>query len=700
MQNGPATQVAKQGSDAPTKTQSMRSKQPPPLLLPITLTLLSLNPAMAQQATELAPFNVSTSYDTYQNSFEQNGANAQLIQVSPNEHIEFDSITKSIPGFHNADSGAASFGNVYSFRGSANTPFFGPATVSIYVDGVPSLDSKSFPEELGRLSSIQFIKGGQASDIGQLATSGAIIIQTPKPNPAQALNIASVEIGTDNLRAASLYSQNRIGQSDGAYSLYLYKNRSDGFINNPEDPNSRIGMKRHEGGYLRLTLPQTFNIDSEFSISWNQARDGEQAYTPTSNPPFTVSKTFDGKTNQESVTSAIKFNKEFDKTQASWISSYTDWKIGPYTTLMEIFPDFSLDSDLGQQNKQWTHEFTYSSINDTPLSWELGAYRQERKVSGETIRGIPDVTTIEQSEFTHSIDNTALRANAKLAINETISAGAGIRWDNTSQNLYRTAIIPAPQYLEFTRKDENLQGDAFISIKLADNLSASLRAFVAEKPGGFSTYTGETQYIPFDSEQSRGLELNSEWLNEQQTIGLNLSLYSTDIDNYQIERSFTETDYFVLNAEKVSSRGGEIILWLQANDALNIQLSHAYTNTKFETYFDPFSQTSFDNNYVPYVPKNTSSIEINYKINEQFSIQNNWSFKDNVYFHEGNQAQDTADSYYTSDFWIRYKKDAISLDLGIKNLLDETYVSFINSGVFQQVNGNPRQASVRASLEF
>ncbi|MCH6256040.1 TonB-dependent receptor [Puniceicoccaceae bacterium K14] len=666
-----------------------------------TTSIASLSPLIGDEVTQLEPFNVSTSYNSFDKSFGNRGADSLQLQLPVDTHVSFEDAMNAVPAFHNADSGAASFGNIYSFRGSANTPFFGPSSIAVYIDGVPGLDARAFPEELGTLKSLEFLKGGQPSQIGQPANAGAILIETVTPDPSISRNIATVEVGTDNLLFGSLFSQNSIGNSDAAYSLYLYESRSDGFINNQEDPNSNIGEKKHRGGYLRITAPIVHEIESELSVSWKQARDGEQAYIPLSNDDFTVSKTFDGDTHQDSITTAVKLFKKFDNSKVSWVSSYTDWEIGPYTTLMALSPEFVLDSDLSQENQQWTHELTYAASPTGSANWEIGAYSQRRDISGETSRGIYNFFVFEQSEFSHTTEITALRANGRIKINEALATGLGLRLENSSQELIRNSTIPEPDSNEPTPKDKNsLQGDYFISAKLSDNISSSVRMFLTEKAGGYSTYTSVEELIPFDRERSRGIELNTEWLNNEQTIGLDVSIYTTQIFGCQIERSFTESDYYVVNADEVRSTGGEMMLWWQANEDLNLQFSHAYTNTEFEHYIDPTTGVSYTGNQVPYVPRRSSSININYQINPIISLQNRWTFNSEVYFHEDNSSDLTAGDYSIGEIWLRYKKDSLGIDLGIRNLLDETYISFINAGVFQKVNGNPRQASVKLSLDF
>lgn len=664
------------------------------------LTILASSSTFAEDATQLPPFNVSTKYNSFNQAIENQGVNSQYLSIDPDTHIEFESITNSVPGFHNSDSGASSFGNVYSFRGSANTPFFGPSALAVYIDGVPQLDSKSLPEELGVVSSIQFLKGGQASRIGQNANAGAILISTPNPDASLSRSRLSLEVGTDNLRGGSIITQNKIGDKGAAYTFYGYESRSDGFVSNPLDPNTRIGEKRHTGASLRIALPKFNEWESEVSFTWNQARDGEQAFTPLSNPAFVVSKDFDGVTNQDSKTTALKLSKVFDSSKLSWTSSYTDWEMGPYTTLMEIFPGFSLESDLGQSNKQWTHEIVYSSHEQTPLSWEIGGYYQSRDSGGQTTRSIPNVMTIEESEFSHDIEEAAIRFNTSYQINETVATGFGLRWEHNTQDLVRNAIVPAPVETRLSQSNDSLQGDYFISTQFAENLSVSLRAFAVEKAGGFSTYTGELAYMPFGRERSKGIELNGEWLNAEQNVGINVSIYSTTINGYQIERSFTESDYFVVNADEVKSQGGELLLWLHPTEKLNIQFSQAITDTVFESYIDPFGQTDFKGKKVPYVPQTSSNFKLSYQFNDSFSLSTDWSYKGRVHFDEGNTDLFTADSYIVGNLWLKYARDAYTIELGMKNATNKTYASFINAGVFQQVHGNPRQTVLRFGLEF
>ena len=189
------------------------------------------------EAIELSPFSVD--YDSV------NGGHVLTVESflnAPTESVsyEFGDLFDS-PGLFSSSSDAGSFGSVYSSRGVANTPFFGAASISTYVDGVPALSPYAFPAELAGVERSIFEKGSQSAYQGQSSPAGTLRISTRSAG-AEPESSYSVSVGESSLFSDRFQVLRPLELWDGGIALTGYRKTQDGFVEPGPDGSTNKGL--------------------------------------------------------------------------------------------------------------------------------------------------------------------------------------------------------------------------------------------------------------------------------------------------------------------------------------------------------------------------------------------------------------------------------------------------------------------------
>ncbi|NEQ67284.1 MAG: TonB-dependent receptor [Symploca sp. SIO2D2] len=652
------------------------------------------------ETVELSPFGVDGETDGLGRSYSiESGSSSSLLLPTQNADAGVNDLFTIIPELHGADASAGSFGSVFSSRGMANTPFFGPSVFAMRIDGVPALSPYAYPAELSPWMSTLVYKGAQPSRVGQNAVAGFIDIQTPHPSVSPR-RLTAFELGTDSLAKLSLLLQGSLGEEAVNYSFLGYARRMDGGVSNLADPSIGIGGVQRSGARLKLRKEGKGRAFSQFVIAWDMARDEEQPYTPLSGERHTVFKTFEGSTEQSSKSSAFTLGRDLGPARLEWTSSYSDWRIGPYLTQFDLPP--LLGSRLNQSSQQWTHDLVLKSSPEMhgDASWEMGLYLEDKDTDGGVFRELVGLFPIEVSEFSLGATDVSLRGRMQHSLDDKWMVGFGVRVSRLENRFRREESVPSAFSTRLQNDSETAQGSVFVQWDASESFQVSGRWHASEKPGGFSVYTNRPEFMVFAPERSRGFEMNGQWDSGDGRHSAVLSLYQSTSTGYQVERSFTETDYFVLNAESAVIEGAELAWQLELDPSLELNFSHAHTNARFKVYRDPFSGDNFAGNQVPYAPEYSSRVEARLALNEGLSLRGSWIFVSDVFFDEANTRSFTAQSYDSGEFWMRVQGKRHSIELGIRNVGDTAFDTYINAGLAQRISGLKRQFAGRFEYAF
>ena len=183
---------------------------------------------------------------------------------------------------------------------------------------------------------------------------------------------------------------------------------------------------------------------------------------------------------------------------------------------------------------------------------------------------------------------------------------------------------------------------------------------------------------------------------------LGLRGFWDQIDDYQFNQSVpASSDFIILNADEVTSRGVELEVAWAPVEQLTVRGSFGYVDAEFDSYQDPFTAgVSYDGNKVPFVPEYTSSLGISYDFGNGFYAQTSARVSGSTSFDAANSSAFTQDAYVVWDAEIGYATDRFSVAFFARNLLDEEYYTYINPQIFAGSPGNPQVFGLRASTTF
>ncbi|MDD4515008.1 TonB-dependent receptor [Massilibacteroides sp.] len=334
---------------------------------------------------------------------------------------------------------------------------------------------------------------------------------------------------------------------------------------------------------------------------------------------------------------------------------------------------------------------------------------------------------------------------------EGLSLTAGLRLDYEKQEmrynseaLMRLGMLRAPNMppveipLDPSVVNEHLSQDFWqllprISLKYActDRTFTYLSVAKGYKTGGYNFQMsadymqGQMQYdmmnkympsmavepMPIDSiasykpEQSWNYEagIRSELI--ENVLKAELTLFYMDIKDIQLTQFVASGHGRILtNAGKAKSYGAELSVQANLLPGLNADVNYGYTHATFRNYND--GQNDFKGHYVPYTPRHTFSLGLNYNklftsgwIDQLFaSAQYGGAGK--IYWTEQNDISQSL--YGTLNMKFGFRKGNIRVDLWGRNLTDKDYSVFYfssrNNSFLQQ--GKPVQFGAEITWVF
>ncbi len=661
--------------------------------LPILLTsLFCLTLQTTWGIVDLSPFEIIGEHDAQSNS--PLTRTVTLGYEAENEYGTTDWFD-AFPELTLASSGAGQFGSIMTIRGSSSTPFFSESPLAIFIDETPILSPFALPSWMAEVSAVTYQKGALPSYSALNNTTGILTIHSFEElfvNHSEFTIQASEYNGwMASVKATTHTDKLGVG-------VALYKRTQDGTTINTTTGND-LGSIDEWGGIFKLQ----YKIDETSSLKamliWNDAQNGEQPFVPIFGNPYETEKPSEGITEFNDFSVSATYTKSLDDLQFRSSITSGNWEMGPYTTVL-VFPPV-LASDLTQKLEYILWDTSLGNKPDIQsLTWETGVTVTQKDTEGSVSRSMGGFP-FEASNFDRDSDELALRFNASYELNESNSIGAGIRYDKRDDSYTRTETIPGSAVTQLQETDDALAASLFYQHNFSDNTFALARIGESYRPGGFSAWTSDPINMTFDEEKVDSVEVSAVYADPTKLWSTRVDVYQNKIDGLQIERSFTDTDYMVLNTGTATINGFETALSLRSPDSIyQGSISLAYTDAQFDTYIDPFTGTDFSGNTVPFVPELTARANFLAQLNDFWALNLSATYTDNRYFEESNSPLFQADESLIVDFSITYTMRELSITLGVDNLGDEVSVGYINPGIYQQVYNSPRQAYLSFRYSF
>ncbi|MDE0594160.1 MAG: TonB-dependent receptor [Roseibacillus sp.] len=615
------------------------------------------------------------------------------------------------PNLHFVDSDTRGYGNIISMRGLSNTLFFGPAAVGLYVDDVPFGDAFNYSSNLLRLESARVHHGPQGASFGRNASAGLMELSTMQTTDTWKLG-GSVEYGSYNSRAVTGYSSGPL--ADGlSHTFQFYWKERDGFVEN-----NFLGGHADDrsvlGGLASIIWTPAPDTEIKFRVMAERVDDGSQRLTPLPfNPAFAgdlfrVNSDLRGRNETERYQLSLHGRKDFDWGTMKSITSYQSWDLGPQTVDLDLSPGSFATSLINQDQDLWTQEFRFQSSEDAgPLSWRGGLFYMNKENNGSTRRmfpaGLAGIVT-EGNRFTIEEKNYAAYGKAAYDLGNGFSVEAGGRLDYTDASMSRVKTL-AP-FGPVPAQSPNSEGIYFspttgIVYAHNDNVSSFLRTGMGIKPHGYSAFSDDPATASFGEERNWSNEAGVHYNDPDSNLNVVVRAFWNVIDDYQLNaQNPFSTDFVIVNADEVRSRGLEAELQWRPIDPLLIHGNAGWTDVEFESYTDPFTGTNHDGSNVPFIPELTASAGFRYDLPGGFFFGSSVRATEDTYYDAANTGAFLQDGYWIWDAQAGYEAENWSVTVYGRNILDEEYYSFVNPQIAAGSPGDPQLFGVRVNLDL
>lgn len=268
---------------------------------------------------------------------------------------------------------------------------------------------------------------------------------------------------------------------------------------------------------------------------------------------------------------------------------------------------------------------------------------------------------------------------------------------------FRTTITPINEQVQrIELEDEwvHFTPSAGIDVEISDHVLAYAKTAYAFKPGGFSAYADDVAYVPFKEERVWATEVGvkTDWLDSR--LQANLAGFYNSVENYQVERSFTVTDYAVFNAENAEIYGLEFETRYEICSYLDFLGSIGWTHARLTDYTDPVTGRSLNGVTAPFVPEFDAVAALDFHLECGFFARVEYFAVGNTKFDDFNRDEFQQDGYGLLGAAVGWRAKNWSLSLYGSNLTQEEYYTMMNPEIRTGAVGIPREFGVRLGVNF
>ncbi|HEX2750284.1 MAG TPA: TonB-dependent receptor, partial [Verrucomicrobiales bacterium] len=319
----------------------------------------------------------------------------------------------------------------------------------------------------------------------------------------------------------------------------VYDDR-DGYLKNPLT-GQRVDDQNHWGVNGGLFWKPAPGWEVSFTAAYDEFDGGAPrlASLDRTGGFYSVESDVRGRQNLKTDNEALRISYENDQWKFLSVTSRRNWDLSPYVADLDFTAIPAGSVELYQGQELWSQEFRFSSNNaSAPWQWHAGAYGSTGKIHGTGFRYINFPNQVNtDTRHTLDEDTAAVYAGVDYKGWEPFTIHVGARADWVSRSLHQTHVITAGGF-PFPMTVQDMDDDWFhftpsagIDCQINPNVMIYAKTSYAFKPGGFSAYSDNPAYIPFDEQKFWASEigLKTKWMDGKLLV--NLAAFYNDIDD-------------------------------------------------------------------------------------------------------------------------------------------------------------------------
>jgi iron complex outermembrane receptor protein len=281
---------------------------------------------------------------------------------------------------------------------------------------------------------------------------------------------------------------------------------------------------------------------------------------------------------------------------------------------------------------------------------------------------------------------------------------AGVRVDYTTKDFHRVKKDPvslaAPIGFSDHYDEWTLAPTFGLNFRVNERLDLFARTAWGFKPGGFTAFTDDPTLARYDRETVWSTEAGIRVRAFDGKLRSQLTGYVQDIDNYQVERAFSFTDYLVVNAGEARANGLELELAWEILTGLTFSGSIGYNQTQLRDYRDPFTDEDLGGNEAPYVPNFTALAALEDQHPSGVRAKVDYVVVGDTQFTDTNAERYRQSAYGVLNARVGYEREHFGVYVFARNLTDEKFFTNKSSDIDAGVIGEPRIFGVMGLVKF
>jgi iron complex outermembrane receptor protein len=641
-----------------------------------------------------------------------------------------------VPGFFYTEGGGGSPITQIAVRGvgNENVTAGGDPGVAYHFDGVYLGRPTSAATDFFDLERVEVLRGPQGTLYGRNATGGSINVVSKKPTDEW-----------DALADASYgnYDAVRVRAAGGGpitdklkFRVAAVRDRHAGYLNNIADEAACGGRCEDTdeqdvwGVRLHVLAQPSESTDVLFTMQyhWDDGAVGQVRLDPTSLSPLgnpsnrrNIRNDLESTLDMEAKLFSLRIDHETELPLLGPV------RFGAFLSRQEQTWTQVVDNDFSEQpstftgwtepSDQWVGEVQFASAGDSRFEWLFGFFAMREDVAMDFL--FYDVNpAIFSFRFQNGGELTthsyALFGEGSIDL-APFTVRLGLRWTNDEKEgadfqgvtfPYTLATPPVPPDAESIDDDwQRLTGRLVAEYRPTEDAMVYASVSKGYKSGGLlignrvPVVGGPNLYDP---EEIWAYELGAktQWLGGR--LQANVAGFFSDYDDLQVF-ILTGAAAFIENAAKAKVGGIELELLSVPLDALQLNLSAAWTHAEYSKYLSadpvfPFlgGSTELDQsgNRLNRVPKWSINLGAQYELaffgDSKLTPRIDWHYQSEAFFRPYNQPRDRSPAWDRWEARVTWEAPAsdygqFTVELFMKNIEDNDHIMNISTGAVSEL---------------